>query len=121
MEINQEEPEEVVLTARQIQDVEDCFKLFDPSGNNLIDLEQMILIFRSLGQTPTKEETENMISEAEGSAKMQKVNLNTALTLYNRYYAEPLTEQDLRDSFKKLDETKCGFLGVRRIRMLLKN
>lgn len=62
-----------------------------------------------------------MISEAEGSAKMQKVNLNTALTLYNRYYAEPLTEQDLRDSFKKLDETKCGYLGVRRMRMLLKN
>ena len=47
-----------------------------------------------------------MISEAEGSAKQAKVTLQTAIPLYNKYWAEPLTSQDLRDSFKKLDDTK---------------
>ena len=62
-----------------------------------------------------------MMSEAQGSANKAKVTLKTALTLYSKYYQEPLTETDLRDAFKKLDDTGDGYLDARQMRNMLKN
>jgi calmodulin len=49
------------LSAEQVAEVKECFSLFDKSGSGTITLDEMVTIFRSLGQTPTQDDVDRMV------------------------------------------------------------
>ena len=53
------------LTEVQLEEFREAFDAFDKDGGGSIDKEELMDLFRSLGQEPTQEELDNMVAAAD--------------------------------------------------------
>lgn len=58
---------ELKLTDQQILEFEEAFKLFDKDGDGHVTATELEIVFQTLGQKPSKEELDSMISEVDTS------------------------------------------------------
>ena len=64
--------EEVLLSEEQIDELREAFALFDKSGDGKINVKEMQVIMRSIGQNPSEEEIIEIMSEVDPSAAESK-------------------------------------------------
>ena len=64
--------EEVLLSEEQIDELREAFALFDKSGDGKINVQEMQVIMRSIGQNPSEEEIIEIMSEVDPSAAESK-------------------------------------------------
>ena len=53
------------LTAEQIEEFKEAFLLFDRDNDGFITTKELGTVMRSLGQTPTEHELQDMINEVD--------------------------------------------------------
>ena len=108
------------LTTEQIAEVKECFSLFDKANEGSVAIEQMCIIFRALGQCPTEAELDKMRDEASPNGRTE-IDFPELLSIVAKYYKPPISEQEVLEAFKKLDETGHGSITLERLRLLLTN
>jgi len=108
----------VELTHEQLTEIRETFALFDREGTGTITLEDMGILVRALGQTPSEAELQNMKREADPSGS-GKVDCDTLIEVYSRYYKDPITEQEILGAFQELDEHNKGVISLKRLKHLL--
>jgi len=106
------------LTSEQIAEIKETFSLFDKGGVGTISLEEMAIIVRALGQTPSQAELEVMKNEADPDST-GRVDYPEFLSVFAKYQKEPVSEQEIMNSFEELDELKKGTITVKRLRYLM--
>lgn len=106
------------LTTEQIAEVKEAFSLFDKSSSGLITLEEMCIIFRALGQTPTQVELEAMMRMADPDGQ-GTVGFADFLSIYSKCKKEPISKEEVVKAFLTVDENKTGIITVERLRQLL--
>lgn len=108
----------VEVPNNEIKELQDNFALFDKDSIGTISLEEMIIIFRAMGQTPTEADVESMKKEAdlEGSGKTDLANCVAA---YTKYRKNPITEKEILNAFEELDEKKKGLISGKRLKHLI--
>jgi calmodulin len=106
------------LTTEQIAEIKETFSLFDKSGGGSITLDEMAIIIRALGQTPTEAEIEEMKRQAdpEGTGL---VDFPEFLSIFARFQKDPVTEQEILNAFDELDESKKGLITIKKLRHLM--
>lgn len=57
-----------MLSEEQIDELREAFALFDRSGDGQINIKEMQVIMRSIGQNPTEEEIIEIMSEIDPKA-----------------------------------------------------
>ena len=104
--------------SNELKELTENFGLFDKDTVGTIFLDEMIIIFRAMGQTPTEADVETMKKEAdfEGSGK---TDLNTCIAVYTKYRKNPITETEILNAFEELDEKKKGQISGKRLRHLI--
>ena len=107
------------LTSEQIAEIKETFSLFDKGGVGTISLEEMGIIVRSLGQTPTQAELEIMKNEADLDGT-GRVDYPEFLSVFAKYQKEPVSEQEILNSFEELDEFKKGTLSMKKLEHLMR-
>ncbi|OMJ80787.1 hypothetical protein SteCoe_18895 [Stentor coeruleus] len=108
------------LTSEQIAEIKETFSLFDKGGVGTISLDEMAIIVRALGQTPTQSELEVMKNEADPDGT-GRVDYPEFLSVFAKYQKEPVSEQEIMNSFEELDELKKGIITIKRLRYLMSN
>jgi calmodulin len=108
------------LTSEQIAEIKETFSLFDKGGVGTISLDEMAIIVRALGQTPTQAELEVMKNEADPDGT-GRVDYPEFLSVFAKYQKEPISEQEIMNSFEELDELKKGIITIKRLRYLMSN
>lgn len=68
-----QQEEEVMLSEEQIDELREAFALFDRSGDGLINIREMQVIMRSIGQNPSEEEIHQIMSEIDPKAAETKM------------------------------------------------
>lgn len=63
--------------------------MFDKDGNGTIDIEELGIVMRSLGQNPTKEELDQIISDADIDGDGQ-IDFDEFVVMMNRQEARDL-------------------------------
>ena len=106
------------LTNKQVAEIRETFALFDKQGTGSVTIEQMAIIFRALGQTPTEAEMENIKAEADPEG-LGTVEYAEFLSIYARFQKDPVTETELLSAFDELDDKKMGNITVKKLRHLL--
>ncbi|CAG9314709.1 unnamed protein product [Blepharisma stoltei] len=106
------------LTVEQIAEIKETFSLFDKNGIGTISLDEMCIIVRALGQTPTENELEVMKNEADPDGT-GRVDYPEFLSIFAKYQKEPVSELELITAFEELDEMKKGNITVSRLRNLM--
>ena len=106
------------LTSEQIAEIKETFSLFDKGSVGTISLEEMGIIVRSLGQTPTQAELEIMKNEADPDGT-GRVDYPEFLSVFAKYQKEPISEQEIMSTFQELDEPDNGVITMKRLKHLL--
>lgn len=106
------------LSAEQIAEIKETFSLFDKNGTGTISLDEMAIIIRALGQTPTEAEIENMKREADPT-RTDRVDYPEFLSIFAKYQKEAISETEILSAFEELDERKKGVISLKRLRHLM--
>ncbi|CAG9318709.1 unnamed protein product [Blepharisma stoltei] len=106
------------LTVEQIAEIKETFSLFDKNGAGTISLDEMAIIIRSLGQTPTEAEIENMKREADPNST-GRIDYPEFLAIFAKYQRDPISEQEILGAFEELDERKKGMISLKRLKHLM--
>ena len=80
--------------------------MFDKDGNGTIDIEELGIVMRSLGQNPTKEELDQIISDADIDGDGQ-IDFDEFVVMMNRQEA-----RDLLGYFIIALENMCRFAYI---------
>ena len=67
-----QQEEEVMLSEEQIDELREAFALFDRSGDGKINVKEMQVIMRSIGQNPSEEEIIQIMTEVDPRAAESK-------------------------------------------------
>ena len=106
------------ISANELKDLQENFGLFDKDSIGSISLDEMIIIFRAMGQTPTEAEVEQMKREADVEAS-GKTELPIVIGIYSKFRKAPITETEILNAFEELDEKKKGQISGKRLRHLI--
>ena len=106
------------LTSEQIAEIKETFSLFDKGGVGTITLDEMGIIVRALGQTPSQAELEIMKKEADPD-ESGRVDYPEFLSVFAKYQKEPVSEQEIMNSFEELDDLKKGTITIKKLRYLM--
>ncbi|KAF4715467.1 hypothetical protein FOZ62_010396, partial [Perkinsus olseni] len=93
---------------------EDTFHLCDADGDGYITHDEVLMLLRGLGQTPT---------EKDGAAFLEglphKVSLGDFTDHLNRYYRPPLPPERLLEAFRVLDPARTGVISGEKLKQLI--
>ena len=90
------------------------FALVDSDGDGLLSREEVVLLFRGLGQTPTDEKMKR------ATAKLpDKTDYAGFKDFFASNYAAPLTESEVLRAFTFFDAGKTGHISTTKFRELL--
>ncbi|KAG0047612.1 hypothetical protein BGZ83_007341 [Gryganskiella cystojenkinii] len=87
---------------KQIVELKEAFSLIDHDTDGFIDREDLKDMLASLGQSPTEEYIEDMISEAPGS-----INFTMFLTLMGEKLSGTDPEVDILQAFECFDDASA--------------
>ena len=106
------------IPANELKELQENFGLFDRDSVGTITLDEMVIIFRAMGQTPTESDVESMKKEAD-IEDCGKTDLSTITSIYSKYRKNPITEAEILNAFEELDEKKKGLISGKRLRHLI--
>ncbi|KAI9205185.1 uncharacterized protein BJ171DRAFT_503190 [Polychytrium aggregatum] len=96
---------------KQIGEFKEAFSMFDHDSDGFVDKEDLKDMLASLGQTPTDEYIDDMISEAPGT-----INFTMFLTLMGEKMSGTDPEHEILQAFECFDEGKTGFINAEALR-----
>lgn len=106
------------LTEEQVEDFRKAFLLFDKDGNGRITADELIDVMRSLGQSPTNREVEEMIKKADQDGD-GSIDFMEFLEVMAKKLGEHTFEDDLRDAFQLFDRDSNGFISKRELTFVM--
>lgn len=107
------------LTKEQIADFKEAFALFDHDQNGSISATELGQVLRSLGQTPTQNELNDMINEVDvdGSGSVEFAEFVILMTHKVR---EMDKEEELKEAFAVLNKDKDGKLKPKELKYFMR-
>ncbi|XP_064610593.1 neo-calmodulin-like [Liolophura sinensis] len=107
----------------QIQELREAFRLFDKDGDGSITTGELGTVMRNLGQYPSSDELEQMLTEididGDGTFSFEEfvqVMANMGGLSEN---TEENEEEELRQAFKVFDKSGCGYICASDLRAVL--
>ncbi|XP_065177155.1 myosin regulatory light polypeptide 9-like [Sycon ciliatum] len=98
----------------QIQEFKEAFTMIDQNRDGFVDKSDIQEMLVSLGQDPSDEYLENMMSEAHG-----QMNFTMFLTIFGEKLNGTDPEDVIRNAFACFDEGGTGFIHEDRLKELL--
>mmetsp|Transcript_15964 Transcript_15964/g.34556 ORF Transcript_15964/g.34556 Transcript_15964/m.34556 type:complete len:166 (-) Transcript_15964:406-903(-) len=114
---------EEVLTQNEIAKLTEAFGIWDKGEQGYIKFDpDFQLLWRSIGQNPTKAELNTIISENDGGGTGH-FNLNAFLKICEnpKYMKDAIRPEHLIDAFKAFDKDAKGTLTVGQLRYMMQH
>ncbi|KAJ3043708.1 Myosin regulatory light polypeptide 9 [Rhizophlyctis rosea] len=92
---------------QQIAEFKEAFSMIDHDSDGFLDKDDLKDMLGSLGQSPTDEQIDEMISEAPGS-----INFTMFLTLMGEKMSGTDPEHEILQAFECFDDGKTGFVNA---------
>ena len=105
----------------QIEDMKDCYSIFDKKGDMKVESERLIDVLRSLGLNPLSEDVDKCIEDSK--LKGERVDFETFFGIYKFIVNKPSVGSyaDLIEGLKTLDRDSSGFVFAAELRHVLMN
>ncbi|VFR02839.1 unnamed protein product [Cuscuta campestris] len=103
------------LTAVEIAECKEAFGLCDRDGSGKVNAKELGIVMRSLGQSLTEAELEEMIKEADTN-RSGTIDFNEFLGLMGSKKLSREEEDELRDAFRVFDKDNNGHITTDELR-----
>ncbi|XP_074640158.1 neo-calmodulin-like [Tubulanus polymorphus] len=113
-------------TESQIRELKEAFRLFDKDGDGSITSSELGTVMRNLGQFPSADELEQLLSEVDinGDGKFsfeEFVQVMANMGGLSEEHNEEDEVEELREAFKVFDKSGCGFITASDLRYVLQS
>ena len=108
------------LTEEQISEFREAFNLYDKDGDGTITVLELGSIMRSLGQTPSDAELQELIDEIDAD-KNGTIDFNEFVTMMSKKATHTNSESELIEAFKVFDKDGNGFITAQELRHVMTN
>mmetsp|Transcript_4974 Transcript_4974/g.8534 ORF Transcript_4974/g.8534 Transcript_4974/m.8534 type:complete len:150 (-) Transcript_4974:543-992(-) len=108
------------FTEEQIAEFKEAFSLFDRDGDGAITPKELGTVMRSLGQTPTEAELNELINELIADGQ-QVIDFPEFLTIMAKKSKEAYTTEEILDAFRVFDKDGNGTITTMELRHIMTN
>merc|ERR1711971_451023 len=106
------------LTEEQVADFKDVFSLIDRNANGAITIKELGSAMRSMGQSPTDEELQEMIEEVDLNGN-GTIEFSEFLSKMAGKMAFSPSEKEIYDAFRVFDKDGNGFISPAELRYVM--
>ena len=106
------------LTEEQVNEFREAFNLYDKDGDGTITILELGSIIRSLGQTPTDTELQDLINEIDLD-KSGTIDFSEFLMMMSKKVTYVNSETELIEAFKIFDKDGNGFITSQELRHVM--
>jgi calmodulin len=107
------------LRQDQINEIKECFTLYDKDGDGKISCRELGTVVRSLGQNPTEAEVNEIIRTV---LRDQPFDLAGLYQVMSRFMADPRDKQEeIREAFRVFDRDGTGTISAAELRHVMTN
>ena len=104
------------IDSEKIAEYKECFNLYDQDNDGLISPDQVLVVMRSLGQSPTVREVNRLLAKTGKT----KINFPEFLELMWQFTQKPRNaEQEIYTGFQMYDKEKTGRVSVKDLKHIL--
>merc|ERR1712002_72529 len=97
------------LSAKQLKEFKETFKMFDKNGNGTINSKELASLMRSFGMKPSPKEIEDMIKELDADMS-GFIDFDEFMKLMTGKVSRKDSKKQLMQSFQTFDKNKDGFI-----------
>merc|ERR1711971_267382 len=107
------------LTEEQISDFKEVFSLIDKNADGAITIKELGSAMRSMGQSPTEEELQEMIEEVDlnGNGTIEFSEFLSKMA--GKMAFSPISEKEIYDAFRVFDKDGNGFISPAELRYVM--
>ena len=106
------------LTEEKIAEFRDAFEIFDKDKDGIITIKELGEIMKNLGQNPTEQELNDMISEVDIDGN-GNIDFKEFLSLMARKMRDSDTEEELLEAFKVFDRDGNGLISAQELKFVM--
>ncbi|OMH80684.1 Calmodulin [Zancudomyces culisetae] len=106
------------LTEEQIAEFKEAFQLFDKDSDGSITTAELGVVMRSLNQSPTEAELQDMINEIDADGN-GRIDFPEFLTLMARKMKDSDAEEEIKEAFKVFDKDGNGLISAAELRHVM--
>jgi len=108
------------LTDEQVAEYKEAFYVFDKDGDGCITTEELGIVMKSLGQTPTREELLAMVREVDIDGN-GTIEFNEFLQMMSKTVKDTDPEKELKEAFRFFDRSNDGYISSTELRAVMTN
>lgn len=114
------------LTAEQLSELKEAFRMFDKDGDGTIDSEELTSVMQVLGMNPTAEELEILLNSVDAD-RNGVIDLDEFVDVMRGHLhhgpsdGAPTPEDELREAFAIFDKDGNGFISADELKSALLN
>jgi len=107
------------LRQEDLNDIKECFTLYDKDADGKISCQDLGLVVRSLGQNPTEAEVDDI---ARNMIRGPTFGLPELLQVMAKFMGESKNKKDeIRESFSVFDRDGSGMISAAELRHVMTN
>ncbi|XP_028676067.1 calcium-binding protein LPS1-alpha-like [Erpetoichthys calabaricus] len=108
------------LTPEQIAEFKEAFFMFDKDGDGTITAQELGTVMRSLGQTPSDQELQDLINSADVDGN-GLIDFSEFLTMMAKKMKDADVEEEIHEAFKVFDKDGDGSISAAELHLAMKN
>ncbi|XP_028999413.1 calmodulin-like protein 4a [Betta splendens] len=106
------------FTPVQINEIKECFSLYDKKRKGKIDARDLITVMRCLGTSPTLGEIERHL-QVHKIEKTGELDFSTFLTMMHRQMQQEDPKTEILEALRMTDKQKKGYIQASELRAKL--
>jgi len=107
------------LRQEDLNEIKDCFTLYDKDADGKIPCDQLGIVIRSLGQNPTQAEVDDIV---RNMIRGPSFGMPELLQVMAKYMGDSRNKQEeIRESFNVFDRDGTGRISAAELRHVLTN
>ena len=108
------------LTDEQIAELKEAFSLFDKDGDGTITTKELGTVMRSLEQSPTETELQDMINEVDVDHN-GTIDFPEFLTMMASQMNSDACEEEIQEAFRVFDKDGNDYISATELRQVMIN
>ncbi|XP_065061493.1 neo-calmodulin-like [Rhopilema esculentum] len=109
-----------ILNEEDIEEYREAFYLFDSDGNGSITTKELGHVMRSLGQSPTEADLQDMINEVDVDGN-GTIDFPEFLNMMARNNIDTEGEEEIKEAFRVFDKDGNGHISAAELRHIMTN
>ncbi|CAI9729746.1 squidulin-like [Octopus vulgaris] len=106
------------LKAKQLEEIKEAFQMFDIDHDGQITSNELKAVMKSLGQTPSEQDLEEMIREVDTDGN-GTIEYPEFVEMMARQMGPPDAEREMKEAFKVFDKDGNGLITATELRQVM--